>query len=140
MSDKKTVEINKEKLQKYFNKTIIRIGILFMVAIFLLNVGVNGWGVKLYVKCESVNGCLNPLYICEGNETEQCNIEYGNKYHEKLCDDGYCERIMQSGQEIGQKPNFLANNAGLMMFLLWVLMFGVNHIYYNKNKRSEPND
>ena len=114
-----------EKYPNYFNKKILRITLLicliFVVALLVIN---KGDFRNVYVECNNEGGCLNPFYNCN---------EFGKMCQKSsLCKDNpeLCESVnIRYGEIIGNK-NFLMQNNNTICFLIILIGFLINHIYY----------
>lgn len=102
-----------KKFPGYFDKRLFFVAIGLMVILFFATLFTNGWGGE-YLSCpKDANLCVNTLYSPSCKLGEMCSVQY-----------------LQPGETIGKRPNFLAENSGLLLFLILAGTFVVNHLEY----------
>jgi hypothetical protein len=101
-----------------FDRLIFKIGLVVMVLLFFSAWLTEGGGFldkRFYMKCpENTPKCLNPLY--------------------GQCDEYYCQNeYLMPGDEIGSKPGWFFRNFLVIMIVVLIFTFGINHYKHNKD-------
>lgn len=115
VSDK--LDLNK-RFPNYFNKTIFRT-VAALTFVFAISLGFIYGLNPFYYECKDARGCLNPAFGMEGEKiaeylpTDVAMFEYGYKVGEKSI-------LLQYGD--------------LIMYGLYIIAFGVNHLLYLRSK------
>jgi hypothetical protein len=107
-----------------FDKLIFFGIILCLAGIVVYNFMLNGYENHPYLKC-TAEKCINPIAmpsICPGVYCPPVK-----------CDEAWCSQKTVSRGEYGQKPSFLQTNFSLIVWILLILAFVLNHFIHNKN-------
>ena len=122
----------------YFNKTIFRGVIIFMLIFTVLVFVSNDYKLRnVYIECDKNTPCDNPIYTCRGEENiynSQClPAELVPKEFKTLCENGLCDlKQLPPNTVYGNKPGFLMKNYNLICLLLVAFAFFINHIFYKQ--------
>ena len=118
-------------MEYFFNKWIFR-GVVFVLRI-IASIQVLSMEPskilkqQLYITCNPVNGdvCENTFYGVE----KYCKYKvWGN---ESLCSIEYFPK----GFTYGEAPSFIIKNFGMIVLIIVLLGFGLNHLLYNRKFR-----
>lgn len=114
-------------LQKYvFDKTIIRVSLIFCLLIFVIAAQENGgFKPKVYLSCKGPAPCANPYY----DKMQPLTNEEFAKLN--LPSQLRNIPILNPGFEIN-KPGFFVANGDLLIFLILISGFVVNHFLHNR--------
>lgn len=130
--------------EDYFNKWIIRttaIVLLIFLGYFYFTYGMMSYD-KFYMSCskDSLTQCSNPLYECKYNPNIQ-NFDKCKFYSKFTCKDNICDtQYIQAGESIGNKPSYIEANFRLLFMELFIIGFGINHLYWHNYKGKKKDD
>lgn len=128
---------------EYFNKNVFRVFFLLLLLVPAFNFYLNDYSLTaVVVTCNDPQGCLNPVYDC-ANEygdvfysvtraviTQNCVSYLDDEWRNKVCSIAPCDKkYLKYGAHYG-RSDFLASNSVLVMFLIVLFSFIVNHLYY----------
>ena len=127
------------KFPGYFNKTIFRILITFLLFVLIFGVLIEGIDTKVKVSCNSDGiKCINQIYKCK-HEISKNSVDYFlndcEQYEDIKCSDNICsKKYLNPGESIG-KDSFIIENYNIIALISILLSFGINHLIYVRRKR-----
>lgn len=135
----------------YITKNVFRAWVFSLLILFVVALGTNQWSINYsYAECTDVEPCKNPYYVCQegpfvpGGEfskivaEEDCMPkELVPKEVKHLTDEYGTLRLLQPGQIIGNKPNFLNKNFNAIALLSFFLAIIINHFLYEIKMRRQ---
>lgn len=128
-----SIDLN-NKFPNYFNKWIFRTSIFIMILFTIFIYASEGTLSFKYAECDKDTPCVNPFYVCQQQDFENCLIETPKEI-KSICDAGSCEnKFLQPHEVIGYKPAWYILNYNFIIILIGLSAFLFNHLYYKIKK------
>jgi hypothetical protein len=133
-----------KKYPNYFNKYILKGSFIVCLIIIVIAISLNGFSpYEVYIKCNQTYGCKNPLINCQ----EEINFPkaIGNYSTARTCSKSsvcsikpeYClNETMKDGEVFGKENNYLSK-VNPICYLIIMIGFIVNHIWWLYGKRNK---
>ncbi len=142
---KESIKNIREHNKEYFNKHIMRLGLVLILIFLSVAFVSNGFRFQfMYVECQGDNICKNPLFICDGkidvyDYTSDCHSKPMSEAHQEIFDQGGCGKYLNAGQSFGHEPNWFVNKSQLIVLIILLTCFGINDIVHRIKmvKRNE---
>lgn len=120
-----------KKYPNYFNKPLIQFSFIICLILISLAFVFNGYSLQyFYSECQDINGCINPLYIC--NDLHCMKTEACDKY-------GCTSQYMQYKETIGKENKFIQYVNGICLIIV-TIAFIFNHIEYRRKYGKNNNN